>query len=161
MRSVGGGSGGEAAVAHTSRTGCVVGGCTGVAGRAAVLQAKGLKTHLVVLGQDGLHLQAVVKGARHMEGHNAGGHGALGAERDFKCDFSVHLQCCQGSKTSAAKQKDKPSHNKHRSNISADSLCNLGRVSVCVCVCVCVFLSTIDYRSYKEATFFKVPSGLV
>lgn len=44
-----------------------------------MLQAEGLEAHLVVLGQDGLHLQAVIEGAGHMEGHNTGGHGALGA----------------------------------------------------------------------------------
>lgn len=81
MCSVGGGSGGVVAVAHTGQTGGVVGGCT--AGGAAVLQAEGLEAHLVVLCQDGPHLQAVVEGARHMEGHDTGGHGALGgAERE-------------------------------------------------------------------------------
>lgn len=53
-------------------------GCGG--GGAAVLQAEGLEAHLVVLSQDGPHLQAVVKGAGHMEGHDTGGHGALEEE---------------------------------------------------------------------------------
>lgn len=52
-----------------------------VGGGAAVFQAEGLEAHLVVLGQNGLHLQAVVEGARHMEGHNAGGHRALKAKK--------------------------------------------------------------------------------
>lgn len=79
--SVGGGSGGGmVAVAHTGQTGGAVDGCTVVAGGAAVLQAEGLEAHLIVLCQDGPHLQAVVEGARHMEGHDTGGHGALGGE---------------------------------------------------------------------------------
>ncbi len=80
MCSVGGGSGGVVTVAHTGQTGGAVDGCTTVAGGAAVLQAEGLEAHLVVLCQDGPHLQAVVEGARHMEGHDTGGHGALGWE---------------------------------------------------------------------------------
>lgn len=31
----------------------------------------------------------------------------------FKVSFSLHFSCFQGFNTSAAKQKDKPSHNKH------------------------------------------------
>lgn len=68
------------AVTHTGQTGVVVDGCTTVAAVTAVLQAEGLKAHLIVLSQDGPHLQAMVKGACHMEGHNAGGHGALKEE---------------------------------------------------------------------------------
>ncbi len=84
MCSVGCESCGVVASAHTGQTGViVVDGCTAVAGGAAVLQAEGLEAHLVVLGQDGLHFQAVVEGARHMEGHNTGGHGALqGLEKE-------------------------------------------------------------------------------
>lgn len=66
------------AVAHTGQTGGVVDGCTTVAGSTAVLHAEGLESYLIVLCQDGPHLQAVVEGARHMEGHDTGGHGALG-----------------------------------------------------------------------------------
>lgn len=82
--SVGGGSGCVVAVTHTGQTGVAVDGCAAAAADAAVLQAEGLKAHLVVLSQDGPHLQAMVKGACHMEGHNAGGHGALKDEDKWK-----------------------------------------------------------------------------
>lgn len=74
MCSVSGGSGGVVAVAHTGQTGGVVDGCTTVAGGTAVVQAEGLEAYLIVLRQDRPHLQAVVEGARHMEGHDTGGH---------------------------------------------------------------------------------------
>lgn len=89
--SVGGGSGGVVTVACTGWTGGVVGGCTTVAGSAAVLQTEGLEAHLVVLGQDGPHLQTVVKGARHMEGHDTGGHGALGGEEREEIHLNLNL----------------------------------------------------------------------
>lgn len=73
----GGGGGGVVAVAPTGQTGD---GCTTVAGSAAVFQAEGLKANLIILCQDRPHLQAVVEGACHMEGHDAGGHWALDGE---------------------------------------------------------------------------------
>lgn len=72
------------AVAHTGQTGGVVDGGTAVAGSTAVFQAEGLEAHLIVLCQDGPHLQAMVEGARHMEGHDTGGHGALGEGENDK-----------------------------------------------------------------------------
>lgn len=44
---------------------------------ATVLGAVGLEANLVILCQDGAHLQAVVEGAGDVKGHDAGGHGAL------------------------------------------------------------------------------------
>lgn len=94
--SVGGGCGGVVAIAHTGQTGEVVVGCTAVACGAAVLQAEGLEAHFVVLCQDGPHLQAVVEGARHMEGHDTGGHGALGGGEREEVELSTETEGIQG-----------------------------------------------------------------
>jgi len=96
VRSVGGDGGRDghvgvvAAVGGRRLGGRGGGGSGGGGGGGTVLQAEGLEANLVVLRQDGPHLQAVVERARHMEGHDTGGHGAL-ADKRGGTRYSFHV----------------------------------------------------------------------